>query len=53
MVSKKITDKLRIKMQNSSSTKTLATTNLSINPLKKKKEKIICKIHTIKQVPQL
>ena len=37
MVSKKITDKLRIKMQNSSSTKTLATTNLSINPEKREK----------------
>ena len=37
MVSKKITDKLRIKMQNLSSTKTLATTNLSINPEKREK----------------
>ena len=37
MVSKKITDKLRIKMQNFSSTKTLATTNLSINPEKREK----------------
>ena len=36
MVSKKITDKFKIKNINLSSTKTLATTNLSINPLKKK-----------------
>ena len=39
MVSKNTTNKVRIKIQNLSSTKTLATANLSITSLKKKKEK--------------
>ena len=41
MVSKKIIDKLRIKMQNLSSTKTLVMENLTIPPGKK-----ISKSHT-------
>ena len=39
MVSKNTTNKVRIKIQNLSSTKTLATANLSITSQKKKKEK--------------
>ena len=42
MVSKKITDKCRVKMQNLSNTKTFATTNLCITK-KSKKKKIILK----------
>ena len=37
MVSKKITDKCRVKMQNLSNTKTFATTNLCITKKSKKK----------------
>ena len=50
MISKKINDKFKIKLQNLSSIKTLATANFTITCWKKKNQTLYFKIHFIENL---